>query len=144
MTGEPTSDPDPGEGPARHRAGARHCLWLGAGWLFVAIGAVGAVVPLLPTTSFLLLAAFCFSRSSPRLHHWLISHPTFGPPIRDWREHGAIRRSAKALALLGMGASVALAAAFRAPKVVILVQIIFLSACAAFIASRPTAPPPDG
>ena len=60
------------------------------GILAVVLGTVGIVVPILPTTPFLLLAAACFLRSSDRLHHWLITHPIFGTFIRDYREHHAI------------------------------------------------------
>lgn len=65
------------------------------GLFFTALGAVGVVVPLLPTTPFLLLAAFCFSRSSPRLHGWLLGSPVLGVLLADWEEHRAIRPRAK-------------------------------------------------
>jgi uncharacterized protein len=78
--------------------------WFVSGIVAVALGLVGIVLPLLPTTPFLLLAAFCFARSSPALHDWIIHHPRLGPPIQDWRTHRAISRKAKtgALALLGL------------------------------------------
>lgn len=72
--------------------------YLAAGFLALAIGIVGVVVPLLPTTPFLLLAAWCFARSSERFLAWLLGHPRLGPPIRDWRDHGVIRPGAKLLA----------------------------------------------
>ena len=78
---------------------------MAGGFLAVGLGAVGIVLPLLPTTPFLLLAAFCFARSSERLHDWLINHPTFGPPILDWRDRGAIGRKAKILATASVGAA---------------------------------------
>ena len=65
-------------------------LWLPLGYLFLAIGAVGVVLPLLPTTPFVLLAAGCFSRSSPKLHRWLMDSATFGPILRDWEERRCI------------------------------------------------------
>lgn len=76
----------------------RKLLLLITGWLAVALGAVGAFLPVVPTVPFLLVAAYCFSRSSPRLHAWLVSHPRFGAPILDWQEHGVIRPRAKRLA----------------------------------------------
>jgi uncharacterized membrane protein YbaN (DUF454 family) len=77
-------------------------LYLGLGLVFVAIGFVGAFLPVLPTTPFLILAAACFARSSPRLERWLMQHPRFGPLLRDWRERGAIPMKAKLTALAGM------------------------------------------
>lgn len=78
---------------------------LGLGWAMVGLGLAGIFLPLLPTTPFLLLAAWLFSRSSPRLERWLTDHPMFGRPLRDWREEGAISRRAKlaAVALMGLG-----------------------------------------
>lgn len=79
----------------------RH-VYLVLGLLFVALGLVGAFLPVLPTTPFLILAAGCFARSSPRLEDWLLSHPHFGSSLRAWRERGAIPLRAKLLALVGM------------------------------------------
>jgi uncharacterized membrane protein YbaN (DUF454 family) len=76
-------------------------LFLSAGLFFVVLGIVGAFLPILPTTPFMILAAGCFARSSPRLEAWLLSHPLFGPMLRDWRERGAIPRRAKMAAVVG-------------------------------------------
>lgn len=73
-------------------------LYFAAGWLCFALGAVGVVIPLLPTTPFILLTAFCFSRSSERWHRWLLSNKTFGPMIRDWQASGSIRTRVKVIA----------------------------------------------
>ena len=85
-------------------------FWLGFGWLCVGLGAIGAFLPLLPTVPFLLLAAFCFARSSERVHQWLLNHPRFGPPIADWRRNGAIRRRVKWLATASILVSFAIPA----------------------------------
>ena len=66
-----------------------------AGWVSLITGCIGIFLPLLPTTPFVLLSAYCFSRSSERLHTWLINHPHMGPLIRDWQHHGSIRKEAK-------------------------------------------------
>ena len=66
-----------------------------AGWLCLGLGVVGIFLPLLPTTPFVLLAAFCFSRGSQTLHSWLLTQQTFGPIIRDWNQHGVIRQRVK-------------------------------------------------
>jgi uncharacterized membrane protein YbaN (DUF454 family) len=77
-------------------------VYLVLGFVFIALGFVGAFLPVLPTTPFLILATSCFARSSPRLENWLLSHPRFGPALRAWRERGAIPLRAKLLALAGM------------------------------------------
>src|SRR5688500_14315866 len=76
----------------------RRAVYLVVGCLFVVVAAVGVFVPLLPTTPFLLLASSCFLRSSPRLQERLARSRWFGPAIRDWNEHRAVRRSVKFLA----------------------------------------------
>ena len=86
---------------------ARH-LYLAAGLICVALGAVGALLPVLPTVPFLLLAAFCFARSRPEWAERLYAHPRFGPPLRRWRDRQAISRSAKVSALAAMALSAGL------------------------------------
>jgi hypothetical protein len=83
-----------------------------AGGLCVGLAAVGVVTPVLPTTPFLLVAAACFARASPRFYNRLLSQPTFGPLIRDWREHRAIPRRARALALVLIAATIGSSALF--------------------------------
>ncbi|HWK63974.1 MAG TPA: YbaN family protein [Rhizobiaceae bacterium] len=80
-------------------------VYLVIGLLFVALGFVGAFLPVLPTTPFLILAAACFARSSNRLETWLLGHPRFGSVLRDWRLRGAIPKKAKLAALAGTGLS---------------------------------------
>ena len=77
-----------------------------AGLVSLGLGIVGIVLPILPTVPFILLASFCFSRSSERLHQWMLNHPKFGKSIRDWEVSGIIPRKAKlagtgSIALLG-------------------------------------------
>ncbi len=82
-----------------HRLRFPGWLLIGVGSLSVALGTVGIFVPLLPTTPFLLLAAACFVRSSPRLYRWLITHRWFGTYIKNYREHRVIPLRFKVLAL---------------------------------------------
>ena len=74
-------------------------LWVVLGSFFVVIGGIGVVVPGLPTTLFLILAAACYIRSSQKLYDWLISNKTFGPYLKDYREGKGIPKKAKILAV---------------------------------------------
>lgn len=74
-------------------------LLLIGGWLSLITGLIGILLPLLPTTPFLLLAALCFSRSSTRLHHWLSHNPWFGPHIQQWQQTHTVSRKTKKKAL---------------------------------------------
>lgn len=112
-------------------------LWVSLGLMSLAAGTIGIFLPLLPTVPFMLLAAFCFARSSTRLHDWLVSHPTFGPPIRDWRNHGAISRRAKILATISIAAALGLSIALDLRQAILLVQALVLLAVLVFIWSRP-------
>lgn len=86
--------------PERERPSPSSGRWLfaSAGWGALALGAVGVVLPVIPTTPFVLVAAWCFARSSERLHRRLLEHPTFGSLVREWEAHGVIPLRAKALA----------------------------------------------
>ena len=75
-------------------------LWVFLGCLFVGLGAIGAVIPGMPTTVFLVLAAACFIRSSQKLYDWLIANKTFGPYLKDYREGKGIPLKAKIVALI--------------------------------------------
>jgi uncharacterized membrane protein YbaN (DUF454 family) len=120
-------------------AAGRRLLWLISGGLAFGLGLLGAFLPLLPTTPFLLLAAFCFARSSPRLHGWLLQHQWFGPLIVNWQERGAISRRTKRAAYLAMAVILFASVAFSAPLMFITVQVLVLSASVAFVATRPDA-----
>lgn len=81
-------------------------LYLAAGWASVAAGTVGIFLPILPTVPFMILAAFCFARSSPRLEAKLLNHPRFGPHLLAWREKGVVSRRAKLSATAAFVASI--------------------------------------
>ena len=74
-------------------------LWVAGGWLALGLAVVGAVLPLVPTTPFVLLASFCFYRGSPRIHAWLHRSKWFGPTLDDWQHYHGIRRGLKYRAL---------------------------------------------
>jgi uncharacterized protein len=85
----------------------RH-LYFAAGCLSLALGLIGIPLPLLPTVPFLILAAFCFARSNPRLENWILNHPQYGPPIVAWRAKGIVSRKGKWAATLAFGFSTAI------------------------------------
>jgi uncharacterized protein len=111
-----------------------------AGLLFLGLGLLGVVLPVLPTTPFLLLAAGCFAKSSPRLHRWLLGHPVFGPPIRNWEENGAISRGAKRLAVASMVGVFAASLWLALPWEVLLAQGVLIAVGCSFVLTRPDGP----
>lgn len=115
-------------------------LWLSLGLLFLAIGLIGVVLPVLPTTPFLLVATAAFAKSSPRLHAWLIAHPVLGPPILNWQEHGAISLKAKKLAIGTMMVTFVASVYFGLPWQALLGQGVLMAIGAGVILTRPSGP----
>lgn len=113
-------------------------IYLVFGWLAVGLGVIGIFLPLLPTTPFILLAAWLFGKGSPRAHAWLYNHPHLGPSLRHWNEHGVISRRAKMMAasafVLMIGASIL----FVKTPWVIMVQVMVAIPVCLFIFSRPS------
>jgi len=85
------------------------------GWICVGLGLIGAFLPLMPTTVFLLIAAWAFAKSSPRWHQWLRQHPRFGHLVCAWEEHHAMPRRAKRIAWATLGLSYLFTAALLGP-----------------------------
>ena len=74
-------------------------LFFVMGWVSVILGFIGALLPIMPTTPFLILAAYLFSKSSPKFHQWLLNLPKFGPVIAQWEEKKTIRKEVKIMAI---------------------------------------------
>ena len=115
-------------------------LWLIVGLTSLALGIAGVVLPLLPTTPFVLLSAYCFARSSPRLHGWLLGHKLFGPLISNWEQHRAIAPRAKLLAVLSIAVVFGVSFLVGAPERVIIIQAVILPFTCLFIITRPNGP----
>ncbi len=115
-------------------------LWIVAGSVSLAIGVVGIVLPLLPTTPFVILAAFCYTRGSERLHRWLATHPRFGPSLQAWRQHGAIPRRAKRLAMTAIALALAVSYVAGVSFSILALQAGIMAVAATFIMTRPNPP----
>ncbi|MEL7786766.1 YbaN family protein [Citromicrobium bathyomarinum] len=105
------------------------------GFMAVALGAVGAALPIMPTVPFLLLAVFFFARSSPELERKILDHPQWGWQVRDWRERRAINRRAKVMAI-GAMATGAVVTYFTLGHPWYWVSVAILVICGAWIATR--------
>ena len=114
-------------------------IWTLAGWGALGLGAIGAFLPVLPTTPLVILAAFCFGKGSPRLRQWLVGHPRFGSAIRDWEERGAIPRRAKVMACAMMIATFLVCLFLGLSIGVLALQGTLMSVGAAYVLSRPDA-----
>lgn len=123
--------------------GAHTRLWrfllFCAAWVLLGLGIVGVFLPLVPGTLFLILSAACFTRSSPRFEAWLLTHPTLGPPVRQWRATGAIPRHVKWIACLSFGLSWGLIWFSDAPPVSLAASLALFLSVAAYIVTRPDA-----
>lgn len=112
-------------------------LYITTGILSLTLALAGIVLPLLPATPFLLLSAFCFARSSEKLHDWLLNHAYFGTIIKDWRENGSIGKQSKIFALTIIFITVLISIFYGVPSFILAVQILILSIVSLFILTRP-------
>ena len=117
-------------------------FYLLLGFLFFILGAIGTVVPGLPTTVFMLLALWAFARSSDRFHSWLYHHPLFGPPLQEWHRYHVIPLRAKVLAVSMMAGSLVYLVFFTAIALwVKWATALVMLYGAWFILSKPSARP---
>lgn len=112
-------------------------FWFALGVVALALGLIGIPLPLLPTVPFLILAAFAFGKSSNRVEAWLLDHPKLGPPIKDWRATGSIKRRVKWLATASIVVTFGLSLILGVPVHVLGIQVLTLGAVLLFIWSRP-------
>lgn len=121
----------------RQRRAIARLLWNAAGFLALALGGLGVILPLLPTTPLVLLAAFAFGKGSPQFRDRIEAHRVFGPPLRDWKARGAISRRAKVAACSVMTLTFLLSVVLGVKPVILMVQAVCLGGAAAFILTRP-------
>lgn len=133
----PRSSNFPNVAENRARAGVARLMWLTLGAIALGFGAVGVVLPVLPSTPFAILAAFAFARSAPSLQERLETSRTFGPVIADWRANGAIAPRYKVIALSMMAGAFCVSVVMEFPTQVLIIQAACIAAAAAFILSRP-------
>jgi len=117
-------------------------LWFKAlGLLLVALGIIGIVLPVMPTTIFFILALTCFTRSSPELEKWLLNHPRYGATLQQWQAHKVVPVKAKCYAAIGMLIGFIFLLYSAAPIwVIYLVAAIEISVMI-YLILRPSSPP---
>lgn len=119
---------------------AVHGLVFVGGWLSFGLGLIGVVLPVLPTTPFMLLAATCFAKTSPRFHHWLLQSRLFGTLIRNWQEARYIESSAKTRALILVAITFSVSVYLVQYLWLKLVLVAFWLICSVILGRLPTRP----
>jgi len=110
-------------------------------WISLALGVLGIFLPLLPTTPFVLVAAYGFSKSSDRFHQWLLNHRIFGRLVRDWESSGVIRLNAKILATVSIVVMLSISFYFIQLSLMPTIMILLSVSCVMlFIWTRPSLP----
>ena len=121
-------------------AQGKRTIWFVVGAVALILGAIGVILPVLPTTPFVILAAFAFGKSVPAWQHWLKQSQTFGPMIADWEAHGAIAPRYKMIAGLMMLATLILSLAMSVSLWIIAIQALCLLGAFTFVVTRPNGP----
>lgn len=118
-------------------------LWFGVGWLAVAVGGIGVVVPGLPTTGFMIIAAACFARSSPRFEQWVLRLPGVGGAVADYRSGAGMPKRAKITAVSMMIVAISISVGLLLDNTTLRISIAILGLIGVwYIVQRvPTAPP---
>ena len=131
---------DPSEARLPPARGANRLFFLGLGYACLALAAIGAVLPVMPTTVFLIAAAWAFGRASPALRDRLRNHPRFGAALRHWEDHGVVGPRAKRAAVIGMGLGWLMVALVFRDLLASAIAGACMLAVAAFLLTRPSQP----
>lgn len=122
--------------PQVHRSRwVRGLLWV-AGTLALVLGLIGVLLPGLPTTPFVLLAAACYAKASPRLHAWLLNHRLTGPLLRDWEAHRSLSRRTKTIAVGSMLLMVSFSIWSFQGRLIVQLLLLALGAIGAWVVLR--------
>lgn len=113
-------------------------MFLSLGHIFVALGVAGLFIPILPTTPFLLVALWCYGKSSEKFRQKLLNHPKVGPLLRDWSERGIIRRKSKVIAICFLVFSLAVGLFFFRNVWYVVALAALYTLAALFILTRPS------
>ncbi|MCW8946901.1 MAG: YbaN family protein [Sedimenticola sp.] len=122
-----------------HLAFSVRVTYILLGWLFFGLGMLGVLLPVLPTTPFLLLSLWAFSNGSDTLHHWLYTHKTFGPTLQRWHQYRIIPVQAKILIVVSMLASLIYLTGFSDMnwQIILLIGVVMLIV-ASYLLTRPS------
>ena len=116
----------------------KRIILISLGWLCVGLGFVGVFVPGIPTTIFLIIALWAFTKSSEKLRHWLLNHKRFGPILNNWQEHKVVPRRAKILMVVLMSLAVILFYYSLQSLILTIGLIIILVSVAIYVISLPS------
>ena len=116
----------------------KRTILISLGWLCVGLGFVGVFVPGIPTTIFLIIALWAFTKSSEKLRHWLLNHKRFGPILNNWQEHKVVPRRAKILMVVLMSLAVILFYYSSQSLILTIGLIIILISVAVYVISLPS------
>lgn len=122
--------------------------WFGAGWLAVGVGGIGIVVPGLPTTGFMIIAAACFARSSPRFEQWVLQLPGVGTSVRDYRSGAGMPKRAKVTAISMMVVAISISAGLLLDNTAVRIAVVIAGLVGVWYiirrvpTSAPVTPPP--
>lgn len=118
-------------------------LWIALGFTSLGLGIIGIPLPVLPTTPFVILAAYFFAKGSPRYHKWLQNHKWFGPMVCEWEDHGAIKPKAKLMATIMIVIAISFPLYFykeRVPDGAKIATVVLVSIGWLYLISRPNGP----
>ena len=116
----------------------KRIILISLGWLCVGLGFVGVFVPGIPTTIFLIIALWAFTKSSEKLRYWLLNHKRFGPILNNWQEHKVVPRRAKILMVVLMSLAVILFYYSLQSLILTIGLIIILVSVAIYVISLPS------